>query len=66
MPLRVKKKHCLILSVESSSDDRDDFTCPSGIFNLDRYNSSDQRLRLNHFKLNRCLIRCHHVPPRVT
>ena len=43
----VKKRHRLILSVRSSSDNRAESTCPSDAFNLDRYNSPDERLRLN-------------------
>ena len=50
----------------SSSDDRDESTCPSRAFNLDRYNSPDQLKRLHHFKLNRRIIRCRHVPLRVS
>ena len=44
----LKKRHRLILSVRSSLNDRDESTCPSGAFNLDYYNSPDERLRLNH------------------
>ena len=32
-------------------------------FNLSRYNSSNKRLRLNHFKMNLCLIGVRCVPP---
>ena len=45
---RVKKRCCLMLTVRSSSSDRDESTYPSGTFNIDRYNSLDERLRLNH------------------
>ena len=34
---------------------------PSGAFNLSLYNSSDERLRLNHFQMNRCPIRVRRV-----
>ena len=44
---RVKKRRRLILFVRSSSDDHDESTSPSGAFNLDRYNSIDEQLRLN-------------------
>ena len=43
----VMKKRCLILSVQSSSDDRDESTCLSDAFNVDRYNSPDEGLKLN-------------------
>ena len=59
---RVKKKRRLMLCVRSSSNDRDNSTCSSSAFNLDRYNSPDQWLRLNHFTTNRRQIRCRHVP----
>ena len=37
-----------------------------GAFNLDRYNSPNEQLRLNHLTMNRCLMRCSHVPPQVS
>ena len=37
-----------------------------GAFNLDCYNSSNERLILNHLNMNRCQIKCSHVPPRVS
>ena len=35
----------------------------SGAFNLNCYNFSNERLRLNHLKTNRRLIKYNHVPP---
>ena len=58
----VKKRHCLMLTVQSSSNDRDESMCPSGAFHLNCYNSPYQCLRLNRFKLNFHLIRCCHIP----
>ena len=34
-----------------------------GTFNLNHYNTLDERLRLNYFLKNQRLIRCFHVPP---
>ena len=51
----------LMMYVRSSLDDCDELMCPSGVVNL----NLDQQLRLNRFKLNRRLIGCRHVPPRV-
>ena len=56
----------LTSTVWSSSSDRGESTCPRGAFNLDHYNSPDERLRLNHLNMNHRLIRCSHVPPRVS
>ena len=56
----VKKRRCLMMSVRFSSENRDESVGLSGAFNLNRYNFPDQRLRLNCFKSNRRLIRCHH------
>ena len=40
-----------MLSVRSSSNDHDDSTGPLGAFDLDCYNSLDERLRLNHLEI---------------
>ena len=63
---RVKKRRHLMMSIRSSLDDCDESTSPSGTFNLDCYNSLNKQQRLNRFKSNRRLIRCRHVPPRVS
>ena len=63
---RVKKRRRLMMSVRSSSDDHDESTCPSSAFNLNRYNSPDEGLRLNCLKSNRRPIKCRHVPRRVS
>ena len=39
---------------------------PSGVFNLDHYNSQDEGLSLNFFKMIFVVIICSHVPSRVS
>ena len=39
---------------------------PLDTFNLSHYNSSNEQLRLSHFKMNRRPIRCRRVPPNLS